>query len=33
MGDNVVVRDVIINPGCKIWPNKEIKGEVKEDVE
>ena len=33
VGDNVIANDVIINPGCKIWPGKEIKGEVKEDVE
>jgi len=33
IGDNVIANDVLINPGCKIWPNKEIKGEVREDVE
>jgi len=33
LGDNVIANDVIINPGCKIWPGKKIKGEVKEDVE
>ncbi|MBL7147540.1 MAG: NTP transferase domain-containing protein [Nanoarchaeota archaeon] len=33
LGDNVIANDVIVNPGCKIWPSKEIKGEVKEDVE
>lgn len=32
LGDNVIAKDVIINPGCKVWPNKEIKGEIKEDV-
>ncbi len=33
IGDNVIADDVIIGPGCKIWPNKRIKGEVKEDVQ
>ena len=33
IGDNVIANDVIINPGCKIWPNKEIRGEVKEDLQ
>ena len=33
LGDNVVANDVVINPGCKIWPNKEIKGEVKGDIQ
>ena len=32
LSDNVIANDVIIKPGCKIWPNKEIKGEIKEDV-
>jgi bifunctional UDP-N-acetylglucosamine pyrophosphorylase/glucosamine-1-phosphate N-acetyltransferase len=33
LGDNVIADGVIINPGCKIWPNKEIKGGIKEDVQ
>jgi NDP-sugar pyrophosphorylase family protein len=33
LADDVIADDVIINPGCKIWPNKELKGEIKEDVE
>lgn len=33
ISDNVIAEDVVIKPGCKIWPNKEIKGEIKEDIE
>lgn len=32
IGDNVIANDVTIEPGCKIWPDKEIKGVIKEDV-
>ena len=33
LGDNVVGNGVTVNPGCKIWPDKEIRGEVKEDLQ
>ena len=32
VGDNVKAKNVDIGPGCKIWPNKSIKGEVKHDI-
>lgn len=32
IGDNVIAKDVIIKPGCKVWPNKEIAGKINEDV-
>ena len=32
IGDNVKARNVIIAPGCKIWPGKKIKGEIRNDV-
>ena len=32
VGDNVKANNVTIKPGCKIWPNKEIKGEIKNDI-
>ena len=32
IGDKVIANEVIITPGCKIWPNKEIKGEIKNDI-
>ena len=32
IADNVKADNVVINPGCKIWPDKEIKGEVKKDI-
>jgi len=32
LGDKVIANEVIINPGCKIWPNKEIKGLIEEDI-
>jgi UDP-N-acetylglucosamine diphosphorylase / glucose-1-phosphate thymidylyltransferase / UDP-N-acetylgalactosamine diphosphorylase / glucosamine-1-phosphate N-acetyltransferase / galactosamine-1-phosphate N-acetyltransferase len=31
VGDNVKARDVVINPGCKIWPNKKITGRITHD--
>ncbi len=33
ISDNVRAENIIINAGCKIWPNKKIKGEIKEDVQ
>jgi len=33
IGDNVNVNDAVIEPGCKIWPNKKISGEIKNDVQ
>jgi UDP-N-acetylglucosamine diphosphorylase / glucose-1-phosphate thymidylyltransferase / UDP-N-acetylgalactosamine diphosphorylase / glucosamine-1-phosphate N-acetyltransferase / galactosamine-1-phosphate N-acetyltransferase len=33
LADNVKAENVIIHPGCKIWPNKRIQGEIKNDVE
>jgi len=32
MGDNVKANNVTINAGCKIWPNKIIKGEINHDI-
>ena len=32
VGDNVKAENVIIKPGCKIWPNKTIKGKIKNDI-
>jgi len=33
IGDNVKAEDVKIKPGCKIWPNQKIKGEIRHDIE
>lgn len=33
IGDNVIANGVTVNPGCKIWPDKEVRGEVKEDLQ
>jgi UDP-N-acetylglucosamine diphosphorylase / glucose-1-phosphate thymidylyltransferase / UDP-N-acetylgalactosamine diphosphorylase / glucosamine-1-phosphate N-acetyltransferase / galactosamine-1-phosphate N-acetyltransferase len=33
IGDNVKADNVDIGPGCKIWPDKEIKGEIKYDIQ
>ena len=33
ISDNVKAENVIINAGCKIWPNKTIKGEIDHDIE
>ena len=33
VGDNVKAKNVDIVTGCKIWPNKSIKGEVKHDIQ
>ncbi len=33
ISDNVKAENVIINAGCKIWPNKKIKGEINHDIE
>ncbi len=33
VSDNVMAENVIINPGCKIWPNKSIANKIiKEDI-
>ena len=32
VGDNVKAKNVVIDAGCKIWPNKSITGEIKHDV-
>jgi len=32
IADNVKAKNVVINPGCKIWPNKRINGEIKHDI-
>ncbi len=32
IADNVKAENVVINAGCKIWPNKKIKGKVKNDI-
>jgi len=32
IGDNVKANNVTINAGCKIWPNKNIKGEINNDI-
>ena len=33
IGDNVIAEDVNITPGCKIWPNRSISGEIKKDIQ
>jgi NDP-sugar pyrophosphorylase family protein len=33
VGDNVKAEEVVIRPGCKVWPNKNIQGEITGDVE
>ncbi|MBI2652257.1 NTP transferase domain-containing protein [Candidatus Woesearchaeota archaeon] len=33
IGDNVKAKNVAINPGCKIWPNKGITGAIYKDVQ
>ena len=33
IGDNVNVSNAVIEPGCKIWPNKKISGEIKNDIQ
>ena len=33
IADKVAAEDVFIKPGCKIWPNKKISGEINNDVE
>jgi len=33
IGDNVNADSVVIYPGCKIWPNKRISGEIKDDIQ
>jgi UDP-N-acetylglucosamine diphosphorylase / glucose-1-phosphate thymidylyltransferase / UDP-N-acetylgalactosamine diphosphorylase / glucosamine-1-phosphate N-acetyltransferase / galactosamine-1-phosphate N-acetyltransferase len=33
LGDRVTAKNVIINPGCKIWPNKKIEGKIKNDIQ
>lgn len=32
IGDNVKAKNVVISAGCKIWPNKTVKGEINHDV-
>jgi len=32
IADNVKANNVVIDPGCKIWPNKNIKGEINHDI-
>ena len=32
ISDNVKAENVIINAGCKIWPNKIIRGKIKHDI-
>lgn len=32
IGDNVKAQNVVIYPGVKIWPNKKIKGEIRNDI-
>jgi len=32
IADNVKANNVTINPGCKIWPNKKITGNINHDV-
>ncbi|HJN56579.1 MAG: sugar phosphate nucleotidyltransferase [Candidatus Woesearchaeota archaeon] len=32
IADNVRAKNADIKPGCKIWPNKRIKGEIKNDI-
>jgi|TARA_Y100000310_G_scaffold36526_1_gene34370 NDP-sugar pyrophosphorylase family protein len=32
MGDKVNAEDVNITPGCKIWPNKNIRGKINHDI-
>lgn len=33
IADNVKAKNVNIKAGCKIWPNKTIKGEINNDIE
>ncbi|MBI2523372.1 NTP transferase domain-containing protein [Candidatus Woesearchaeota archaeon] len=33
IGDNVNADGTVIEPGCKIWPNKKISGEIKNDIQ
>ena len=33
IADNVKAKNVIVNRGCKIWPNKSIVGKIDSDVE
>lgn len=33
IADNVKAKNVVINAGCKIWPNKRINGKIKHDIE
>ena len=32
IAENVIAENVVINPGCKIWPNKKISGSIKTDI-
>ena len=32
IADNVKAENVNIKPGCKIWPNKNIKGKIDNDI-
>jgi len=32
IADDVKAKNVIISAGCKIWPNKTVKGEINHDV-
>jgi bifunctional UDP-N-acetylglucosamine pyrophosphorylase/glucosamine-1-phosphate N-acetyltransferase len=32
ISDNVKANNVVINAGCKIWPNKNIKGKIDHDI-
>ena len=32
IADNVKAENVIVNPGCKIYPSKKIKGKIKNDI-
>ncbi len=32
VGESVKAENVVISPGCKIWPNKTIRGEIKNDI-
>ena len=33
IGDNVMAKNVTINAGSKIWPNRKIIGEINHDIE
>lgn len=33
IADNVKANNVTINPGCKIWPNKNIRGRINHDIQ